>query len=458
MATKTEEVREALPSTRTYTLENEWVAKGENLEDFREILDTIASITEEISVDVKELEIGSYIGLSVNSKTQKPVYRMRILSEDLIQRFERTGEVEKNTAGNTATFSIREDNRALYQEEMEETHIHLVKDKEHYFLSRKAFTQLLDKAKLGGFAMLTPSLSRDVLVAKTLLDMKGNLKLIVRSLEGNDDRGNSLKINKVFGVLTQKYTRIEMQILYRAIDQLIKSCMLGKAEVASWLVTQDFAEVRVEFPEKADDYTAAYGLPQRLVPGIRLCSSDTGSSSVIIEPTYRISTSFAIGDERVKQIHSGKITEESILQDVQDQVLTKLQSFPEELAERLGIQVGNEDLTNSIGRRENKRLVLRCVRAGMKELKIFRILGKANKKLVLEKISSEIDDTLHYTEFDIALIIMGLAERIHTASRETKIQLAKACGRAASISYMDLVRSGKGDDEDIYIADPDEDL
>ena len=240
------------------------------------------------------------------------------------------------------------------------------------------------------------------------------------------------------------------------IEQLISSCSLGEAEVSSWTVTQDFSEIRVEFPEKADDFTSAYGLPQKVVPGIRLCSSDTGTSSVIIEPTYRIGNGLAIGEEKVKQVHSGDVTEESILSDVQSQVLTKLQSFPSDLAERLGVQIGSEDLSTKTGRRENKRLIMRCIRAGMNELKINKILGRNGKKTVLEKVRSEIDDSLRYTEFDIAVILMGLADRISTASGQTKIALAKACGRAASVSYMDLVNKGE-DEDDIFISDPEDD-
>lgn len=245
-------------------------------------------------------------------------------------------------------------------------------------------------------------------------------------------------LTKVFGIVTPNYTKIELSILYRAVDLLVKSAELGKTEVSYWRVDQDYAEIRVEFPDAADGYTAAYGLPNRIVPGLRLSAGDTGHASVQVEPTYRVDSSLAIGDESVRKVHRGEITEESILEDIDTKVLTRLKSFPEALIDRLGVSIGSFDLTNNAGRRENRKLILKCIKEGMKTLGINKVLGTKRKKVVIEKLKREIDPLLHYTEYDIALILMGLAERVHLESREVAIRLAKACGKAASVPPLRL--------------------
>lgn len=445
---------------KKYSLLNGWEVEGTDLETFKAVIEDLTERTCEIEVSAKDIEVASYYGMG--EYQGRPVYALRSLNQKAISDLETEHFLDAPSKQNSRKLFVRPDNEDILKEEMVCSHVHLLvpecgtqpgtkPELKHYFISDEALTQLAGKVSLGGTAMQQCTLARDLLLAETLSKKAGKLKFIVRTVITDDTESETGKFScqKIFGVLTDKYQRVPQDVLYKAIEALQAEKSLGEADVHVWHVDQDFSEIRVEFPEKAADFAAAYGLPEKVVPGLRLCTSETGQSSVIVQPTYRIgSAGYAIGDETVKTRHVGDVSTESILEEM-GEVMKNLDSFPKALMDRLGVKIGNADLSSLTGRRENKRLVMRCVRAGMKALGINKILGKKGKKAVTDAISAEIKDSVRYTEYDIALIMMGLSNRV-AGSRNTLTKLEKACGRAANIPYLDLgIR--EEEEEEIFV-------
>ena len=454
-----------------YNLRDCYSKEGADLEGFVAELSHLSDVTKIYTVRSKDITIASFMTQGTHSNGA-PVYIYRVLSPEAIEHFEQTGYLGLPTEqGGTKpakplSLAMRKDNEQLLSEESEQIHFHLMiagseEIPRHMYVSETARDQLFRRVGLKGeTSRMSKKLATDLAAASYLGDLNENVKLVVREIIDSSDA----KVSKVFGYMSQKYQPINMMVIPRAVERLRESASLGKLEIAKWQVTQDFAEIWLEFPEAADDYTAAYGLPKRLVPGIHMYTSDNGNGSVTIEATNRIEAGLAIGEERVRRVHRGgvqqderlqELTETQIVNEVETEVLPKMTAFPMALVERLGVEIGDEDLSKSLGRRRNKALVLRCIRAGLKALKLNEVLGTARKKVLMEKLRTEIHGDIRYTEYDVAMILMSLGDRVHVTGRDLTMRIAKACGKAAAVPYYSLVLQEAAAGEDIFIEDAD---
>ena len=147
---------------------------------------------------------------------------------------------------------------------------------------------------------------------------------------------------------------------------------------------------------------------------------------------------YVIVDEYARK-HIGTITSEEILTDCDREIMVNFRKLPEELARKMGQLIGNG------------HLVEKALRDSLIKLGIRKIIGKTRFAQLLEQLNVEIDQAAIYSEYDVAILIMGLADRLEGLPKSLLQPVAKATGRAPFITL-----SGNDEDNEELILMPEE--
>ena len=316
------------------------------------------------------------------------------------------------------------------------------------YVSPSGINALAEKAKVGGERINYPSTFRDLYVMEGILKKGGKLKLAVRSLKGADGKVS----RKLFGVLTEKYAPISLNLIPETIDTFEEDGSMGKSNLRYWKTTQNYTEVLVEFPDEAEELQDTYGLSEPLIPGIRLSTSDTGDAAVRIQATYRSATNRTyVVKKEVKKNHMGKVTREDILNEVKKEIFAEIKELPSRLASLMGNTIGKAEVETPEGQAANKRAVQACIRKAIRSLHIGKAIGQKRAKEISEQLEVEVNGELVYTEYDIAMMFIGLGDRLANLPENARRMLEKACAEAPYIKYQK-----QANDEDAVILLPEE--
>ena len=94
------------------------------------------------------------------------------------------------------------------------------------------------------------------------------------------------------------------------------------------------------------------------------------------------------------------------------------------------------DLTTSAGVQANASELDKVLKTAFKRLNIVKAIGKKTEKVLRQEILDELNPSVRYTQYDIAMLIMGLPERVVFMDKGKDIALLqKACGQAPFIDY-----------------------
>lgn len=309
------------------------------------------------------------------------------------------------------------------------------------YMSPSGLSALAEKAGVGGIRVNDPSKYRDVYIMEGILQKANPIKLVVRTVneDGRTDR-------KVFGVLTEKYKPVSLQLIPDTIDAFEADGTMGCSELRYWRNNQTYTEVLIEFPEAAEEMAETYGLTEALVPGIRISTSDTGDSAVRIQGTYRRSGSRTyVVQKEVKKNHMGKVDKDTILADTKKEIYAEISELPERLAGLMANTIGTPDISTAEGVEANKQLVQKVIRKAARTLHIGKAIGQKRGKELTDQLSCEVNGSLIYTEYDIAMTFIGLGDRVANLPENARKQLEKACANAPYINYQ------KGGDSEIAL-------
>lgn len=302
------------------------------------------------------------------------------------------------------------------------------KTKRFYLTSANAL-QTMDRFGMAGDFLLTPCIERDMMIAKQFEKDLG-VTVISRSCNGT---------KKIFSILSDKYTHINQDILFDIVKEIETVGDMGEAKCYKWTVNNFFTKLYIEFPQKAKELSVLYGLKREMIPGILMTTSDTGDSSFKVKGTWRIegSNSLVVNTE-VKRKHIGEINKENVIDDISNQIFAEYAKLPEALCNLMAHDVTDPswDLSTTAGLKANQAELENVIKTAFKRLGIVKAIGKKTEKKLREALVDEMDVSIHYTAYDIAMLILGLPERVEYMDKKKDItQLQKACSGAPFIKY-----------------------
>ena len=294
------------------------------------------------------------------------------------------------------------------------------------FVSKRVLTTRLQPFGLGGDFLADKSTERDLMIAKRFGLKAADKTLVIREING---------IKKVFSMLGDKYRYMPQGVLID-IYKAISPDDLGKADCRYWEINHFYSGIKIEFPEKAAELQAVYGLPSKFVPGVYLATSDTGDCSVKIRATWRIGNACSLHQE-VSHKHSGDVDVEEILDEVKEKIFAEYTRLPEALCDLMSKDITDPswNLETTKGKSKNAKAVESALKTAFKELKVVAAIGKKAEISLFQQLLDEFDSSIAYTAYDIALAIMSLPARtsgLHSVMQE---KLETAVGRAPYINY-----------------------
>lgn len=416
-----------------------WSASGSDIEEFKKVLSDLASITKLEKVEARDITLYSKNVNSELTSESAPVY---VLDPTNLWSISRSGYASLYSS-NLPIAPIRTAGAdPLIDEYDRRTRLMIgikssVSDKMRlYFTSLDLSPTLGLRTEMKGEAACVPSLERDILSAQRL-NSPNEISLITRTVNG---------IKKIYAALSATYAYVPQTFMSDVIDRIQSEGILGSISCKQWNVTNQLAEIYLEFPDKASEIADIYGIEDEIVPGIYMSKSDVGECSITVRATYRIRGSITILDE-LKRKHTGKIKIEDVLADADKIVFSKYTKLPELLCDLMATDITNPTWATTLTEKKFKNLNYKTVSEAYK--KVFKAIGmvdaigKKHEKEVYEQLCLEIDPSLAYTAYDIVIRVMTLPEHISGLSNSSVELLAKACGKAAFTDFSKPVPVSK---------------
>lgn len=152
------------------------------------------------------------------------------------------------------------------------------------------------------------------------------------------------KTKKLFSAFTPKYGYVDQYKLVKGILSNMESS-LGQAKMMKWEVTHIFTDACIEFPEKGASLAKKYDLPDKVMPGIHIHTSDVGESCFMVTGTIRIGTEYIHIPECIARIEHERNNEKALMGLVMERITPCFEEIGNRLANLSHIRIKDPDLT-----------------------------------------------------------------------------------------------------------------
>lgn len=254
-----------------------------------------------------------------------------------------------------------------------------------FFTADTLIPTMAQRIGAGGTNVTRPSFKRDAYFAELLAVEEQDIKMLIRSIDG---------VKKAFAMHSAKYGFVPQTMILDIINQIEHG--LGKPVCKYWEVSNAKTEVYLEFPEKADDFAAVYCIPKKIVPGLRLITSDVGESSVCAIGTWRLA-SVPLGYEVYTRKHVGHIEPEIVLNQIGEKIFAKYDRIPKRLCELMKIEVEEP---------------LDCADSIFEQIKLKEEIGVRRMPQLRVIMRDQFNLAASYTAYDVAISIMALPDMV----------------------------------------------
>lgn len=403
-------------------LKDDFELHGTDLNEFREVVSEIAQNTHFERVNSAEIHIHSFRSTRFNEELNHEELTFFPLNPDNLP----TANPDLPIGHKISYYDVQKYNLDYITKEItNETKVLLTICDSPYFISGNTFSRLHCFGLSGGF-LSEPSLERDILIAKQFKKEK-KVTLVTKYFEDK---------KKVFAILSENYTEIPQMQTFALIDKLIHDGTMGEIRCSGWFINHDLTAIDIEFPDKAKEIAKSYGLPEDYVPGIRITTSDTGLCSFRVRGTWRIHNSVSLFGE-VSRRHSGDIDITKIFDEVEKNIFAEYVKIPERLCDLMMMDItpNTLDLSEVKDRKKNKDIIEGVFKSTFAELGIVKAIGKKNEIVLRTLMLEEIDPSISYTAYDIAIQLLTLPERTEGLTRVAAENLAKAVAGAPFCDY-----------------------
>lgn len=405
---------------------------GNNINEFESLINEIRENTKYVKCDSSELCLLSYVKKE-NRKGEIGFYELD--PENLVSpttadineycryvasRYRRLAESKIMAKGNFA---------GLIKELKNDTKLVIyIKPNDVYFTSQNIMA-MMDRFDMAKGFLKKPSFERDSVIAKQFAEGK-KCAMCVKSIKG---------VKKIFSLSSDKYAELDQHVLVDIYKNLSESGRMGTPKCHHWEITHYKTSIFVEFPDEAKKVSCVHGKTETLVPGIWMATSDTSNCSLKIRGTWRKGDSITFFQE-IKRKHIGEIKVEDVLKEVEETIFSEYTKLPTTLISLMEKDITDPalDLTLKKDMTKNEAALIATVKGVFKQLGVVKIIGYKRMKALLENICDEFDTSIYYTAYDIAIMMLGLVERISGLNPSLKEDLQKACGRAPYIDYDTL--------------------
>lgn len=379
-----------------FSLEEAFACGGTNLQGFKEKVKEITKSTSYLPINLGKLELLSFLEVIGEGDEKRIIFAHHL-----------PGSGSKRSYIELKKLLQKGASMKLISEMMEKSKLMLRYEGVLYFTSEWLTVTLSNRTQIGGRQFSVPTVKRDEYISEVLGLHPSNGILMYRELNG---------VRKAFSVFSPKYDPMHQTCLLNIMDELKE---LGETKFSAWTMDHQLTQVQLEFEGKAKDIAAVYHLPDELVPGLLLSTSDTGYSSLTCIGTLKIKNSY-VHLEMFRQKHMGGLNEEDLLEDIQQKIFAQYTQIPQKLCELLMLPV------------EKPQEVIKSIFA---QIGITKAVGRKASDSLLKQLCAEFGGGYKNTAYNIAIAIMSMPERVEGLNQFSKECLAKAVAKAPFADY-----------------------
>lgn len=278
-----------------------------------------------------------------------------------------------------------------------------------YFTSFGLSRDLGARARVGGDAIYDPTKERAAYFMSRYIKEPSFATVVCRN---NMDTGGS--VQKIIAILSGRYCYVPQGTLLKIIDNIDAS--LGAVKCNGWSVSNNLTRILLEFPDKAAEVAKTYSLPNTVIPGLMLETSDTGDCSITAVGTWRLAGKrYASYGNRYSRKHSGEVDIENVMSKIEKTIFGKYTVLPARLCELMLV-----DMKFPASAINNVLATARHTVA----------LSKRTVKYLAETLGNELDPGAKYTAYDIAMLLLDLPARVESNNNETREEVQKLCYNA----------------------------
>lgn len=296
-----------------------------------------------------------------------------------------------------------------------------------YFTSPSLSRDLAARAKLAGDAIYDPTEARNAYIMSRYVVKPQDIKAVVRN--ATDDFG--APVHKVFALPTVTYTHIPQTAVTDIADAL--TVELGDMTDIRWYIDHFWTKLKATFMDKAKDIAAVYHLPDSIVPGIYIETSDTGDCALRVYATWQNKYGRALVGAYQHE-HRGRFNVEAVAKDVTDRLLEAYTKMPERLCELMTIDI--PDPADAV----EKLLKTVTVEEGIgttHKRTLKTVLGAKTMKSLISVVVGELPMG-PMNAYDLAMMLMSLPA--HVTEENVSAILERAAG---NIPFLDFEKVTK---------------
>lgn len=284
------------------------------------------------------------------------------------------------------------------------------------FASSHLNRDLAARARLGGDAVYTPTVLRNRYIMENFVSLPVNTSAVIRC---NPEESN--RVHKVFALPTSNYTYIPQTMLLEMADALANE--FGKFKCERWYIDHFITRVWLTFPEKAKDICEVHKLPETLVPGVLLETSDTGDCSIRAIAYWQRKGSARIGT--YEHEHRGTVELTKIIDSMKMKLMPRYTELPARLCELLTIDL--PDPAASIER------IFSMLNAN-------KILGKKRADNFVKAMSDEVSSLGTMTAYEMAMMFIDLPAR-YVEEKALIDSLEEMVGRVPFLDFHKIAKA-----------------
>jgi len=391
-------------------LDDVWIERGENLEDFCNLMEKMSKSTIYKKTSTAELSLLVY-----GYETQRE-YKMLILDSVCINDLESSYATDVMMSIPVNKNAV---DKVLLKETLDGAGFMILEDEDCYYVSQKAMSSILARANLNGSGMFRKSLPRNLILEECLYksgigDIGGgvytqkdaanpedyNCTIVARQVTEN---GRTNK--KIFFLPTEKYIPLPLTVLSEVAEAICADHdMFGRAKVKQWSATNFVSEIALTFPQYGEAVKEKYNLKGDLEPGILIRSSDTGHSCFVIKViAYINGSSSYITIKEEKRKHSGHVEAEDVLEKIRKIFPGAVKRFVKDLSDLDLQKVVTASVPASRIEKEYEKVCDRIFRTSG----ITRVIGKKREIETKRNILEEMKAIKEPTAYDLVIQIIN---------------------------------------------------
>lgn len=428
-------------------LNDNWQIKGSDYKEFCSEIKAIDERTRQIIVPTNTVGIFTKLNRTdeiiekclkrITDATKRAECDRKFSSDKII-----TAILSSNDENNERIFTVSKDfylkkgaaPDELMKELRENGYWLTIPGEKHVYVSSHLLPTMGLRAGISGLGLEKNCYERNAYFVKRFSDDPDESTVVIREI----DVGNGEKIKKAFSMLSGRYTHIPQTTMLDIISSIQTS--IGEVKCRRFEINNNFSEIYLYFPEIAEDFKNNYNLPDEILPGLYLKTSDCGESSFVIQGIYCMKKSSEIIFDEYSRVHKGTVDINNIVSAAK-KIYNRYTELPEKLLTLMTVNISNpEDAIKNMSKR----------------IGLVKAIGKKTEAKLVKSLIDEIPINTTMTGYDIVMNFITLPERITNPMTHSSMKkLQKCVNECAYVDFDNLslpVFEALDDDEQLLLA------